>query len=182
MMLAFDISGSALILDNSSSTVTSSEFAGVDILVDINPSQISNGTRVLDYSLPVASGQTVVVAQPSGPTVTTPIDFVYGQEFGVRVIFRTTALTDNGFLFFSSNPFFGHYGGGTIMSVDMDFKSTMELSAIVLPDGPSTTLSNSSPADYSGLIVDAVPEPSRDLLTIASLIALAVPARARRHA
>ena len=124
MTLAFDLSGSTTVLDTSANTLLSDEYAGVGLYVDINPGDVSAGTYVLEYNASLGSGQTQINGTQGGPTVTLPIDFTYGQEFGVRVTLRTTAQSDNGWLYETYNPYFAYYGCGTIDSITVDFLST----------------------------------------------------------
>ena len=159
MTLAFDLSGSVSVLDTSANTLLSDEYATVGLSVDINPGDISAGTYVLEYDTPVGSGQTQIYGVQGSPTVTLPIDFTYGQEFVVRVTLRTTAQSDNTWLWTTFNPYFEQYGGGIIDSITVDFSNTAQLGAIVLPNDPLTTLSTSSAADFSSLITDILPLP-----------------------
>lgn len=175
MTLAFDLSGYTTVLDTLAATILSDEYAGVGLIVDINPTSSNNGTRVLEYSLTLGSGPTDIAGVQGSPTVSAPIDFIYGQEFGVRVSLRTSAQSDNTYLGTTFSPYFEWYGGGTIDSITVDFASTAQLSAIVLPDDPLTSLSSSSTTDYSSLIMDSLPVPeplSLSLLAIGSLAML----------
>ena len=170
MTLAFDLSGSALVMDTSANTLLSDEYAGVGLIVDINPTTTSNGTRALDYHASLGSGQMQVDGVQGSPTVTLPINFTYGQEFGVRVSLRTSAQSDNMFLGVTFTPsYFEYYGGGIIDSITVDFLNTAQLGAIVLPDDPLTSLSSSSLTDFSSLITDSLPVPEPATLLILGL-------------
>ncbi len=175
MTLAFDLSGSTTVLDTLANTLLSDEYAGVGLYVDINPGDISAGTYVLEYQASLGSGQTQINGIQGSPTVTLPINFIYGQEFGVRVTLRTTAQSDNTWLRITFNPYFEQYGGGIIDSITVDFLNTAQISAIVLPDDPLTSLSSSSLTDFSPLITDSLPIPepaSLGLLVIGGLAML----------
>jgi hypothetical protein len=175
MTLAFDLSGSVSVLDTFSDTVLSDEYAGVGLIVDINPNQSSNGTRVLDYNTSLGSGQMQINGTQGSPTATLPIDFTYGTEFTVRTILYTSALSDNQYLGYTTNPsFFEFYGGGTIGSITVDFMNTAQLGAIVLPDDPLTRLESSSLTDYTSLITDTLPIPEPASLCLLAIGGIAL--------
>jgi hypothetical protein len=161
MQLAFNLSGMTTVLDFYLDPVASDQFSSLSLVVDLDPSSTSNGTRVLEYFADLNPGPTQVVAMPGGPTVTVPFGFTYGVPFGVRTSLGVWASTDNHYLWTSFSPYFEYYGGGTIGSVTIDFLSTAELAAVVIPDDPLASVVGGSSTDYSPLVTDRlVPEPA----------------------
>jgi hypothetical protein len=158
--LAYNLSGATTVLDTVGNPVASNAFSSLSLIVDLNPSTSSNGTRVLDYHTPLDPGPTQVLATPGGPTVTVPFTFTYGVPFGIRTSLTVWAETDNGWLWTDLSPYFENYGGGAIDEVTVDFLSTAELIAIVIPDDPAAHVRGGSLVDYTDLVSTVAPLPT----------------------
>ncbi len=183
MQLGFHLSGMANILDVSANPVFDPQYAAVGLTVDKNPSSSSTGERFLDFSQDIGSGQLQIDPTTNGPTVTAPIDFIYGTPFGVSVALRTSGLSDNRYLFTTFSPHFEYYGGGSIDSIVVDFLNTAELTAIVIPGDAGARVYGESGVHYSGLVttgLPAVPLPPAVWLFGSGLIGLLGVARHRR--
>ncbi len=170
MQLAFDISGMTTVLDTFGDPVASNAWSQLSLLVDLNANSGSNGTRVLSFEPQLDPGPTNVVASPGGPTISDPITFTYGVPFGIRVSLYVWAQSDNHYLGYTFTPsYFEYYGGGTIDSVTVDFLSTAELIAIVIPDDPAARVLGDSATNYTGLVSTEVPLPATLWLVLAGL-------------
>ncbi|MDP6544054.1 MAG: PEP-CTERM sorting domain-containing protein [Phycisphaerae bacterium] len=169
MQLAFNLSGLTTVLDTGGNPVASDAFADLSLLVDLNPSSTSNGTRVLDYYANLSPGPMQITATPGGPTVTSDINFTYGAPFGIRTILGVWAQTDNFYLWEGGNPYFIHYGGGTIDDVTVDFLSTAELVAVVIPNDPTAQVMGGSGADYTPLVATEAPEPATMMMLMSGM-------------
>ena len=170
LQLAFNLSGSATVLDNALNPVASDEWASISLLVDHNPSKYSNGTRALYHYMPLSHGPYQVWA-----LLTDPIPFTYGTPFGIRVGLTAYTETDNEWISTTLSPYFERYGGGTIEDVTVDFLNTASLAGVIIPDDPDAELTTTSPADLQYLVTteSPIPEPATvTLLGLGSLIAL----------
>lgn len=112
MQLGFDLSGTTAALDGNGNPVEGGPWAQASLIVDINPTSITSGTRVLAFDTPLPDGPTQIVATPGGPTVTAAFNFTYGVPFGVRAGLALYAETDSFFQGSTFTPsYFEWYGG-----------------------------------------------------------------------
>ncbi len=161
MQLSFNLSGFATVLDTFGAPVASNAFSSVALYVALNPTKYGGETALLSSSIDLEPGTIIDIQGTQGsPTVTIPFNFIYGSEFGIQASLWTSASTDNGYLYETSNPYFEYYGGGTIDDVTVDFTNTAELAAIVIPGDPDALVTTTSLADFSAVVTTQLPTAS----------------------
>jgi hypothetical protein len=118
----------------------------------------ANPTTVLNYTQALSSGPVMVSSTaPGSPVVSSAFSFTYGVPFLVKSTLQVYAATDNEFLFAQTVPsYFESYGGGTIDEVTVDFLSTAELAAIVIPADPFAQVGGASGENHTSKVTTAL--------------------------
>lgn len=162
LQLAFRLEGLVTVLDLLNAPLTGDDrFASVQLNVSID------GESVLALDRSLGTGPVFYPAETGSPTVTAPHSFIYGAPFQVGMVLKTIADPDNAYLRTDFNPFFTHYGGGTVSEITLDFGNTAKLAVIAISnaDGATQVVADSL-TDYQALVSAEVPPDSRPRLTI----------------
>lgn len=159
MRLAFDLHGTASVLDSNGDPVSGDSFAQVGLGAFLDQTGQNPGNNVLAYSQALSSGQVIGILStaPGSPVVSSSFSFTYGVPFQVGVGLTVHAFTDNAFIYATTVPaYFESYGGGTVDEVTLEFLSTAELVAIVIPADPFAHVAGSSGEDHTNKVTTAL--------------------------
>ena len=165
MQLAFDLDGAITVLDLSGNSLT-----GDDSFARLRFSVAIDDEFVLELNQKLETGLVSHTGVSGSPTVTAPFQFTYGTPFKVEFSLRATGDPDNRYLRTDFNPYFAHYGGGTVREVTVDFMNTVRLTVIAIPGSDvSTELLTESLTDHQLLLSSEIPQgpaPTEPPLTV----------------